>query len=216
MNPIPELSEGFLGREDDLTQILEGVRGHRVVTVTGLGGIGKSEIAKAVARAASGQDWTADGVFYVDLQGATDASLVGGTIISNLALSPNKPIPNQLAQRSLFVLDDLYQAVVADRKGIQDLVRALYDSAAPAHFLLTSREPIGVIGVENLCTLGRLLPPHDVNLFRNVAEGFGYKWQNGDRERLTTLLEQLDGYPLAIMIAANRLRDASLETLLRR
>lgn len=216
LNPIPELSEHFFGREEDVKQILERVRDHRVVTVTGLGGIGKSEIVKAVARAANGQDWAADGAFYIDLKAAADATLVKGTIISKLELDPNKQISNQLAGRRLYVLDDLFQALVADRKGVQEFVRALYDSASPSHFLLTSREPVGVPGVENPSPLGRLLPPHDATLFRSVTEAFGYKWQDGDKERLATLLEQLDGYPLAIMIAANRLSDVSLETLLRR
>jgi tetratricopeptide (TPR) repeat protein len=215
-NPIPASSEHFLGREDDLKQILELVRGHRVVTVSGLGGIGKSEMAKAVARATSGEGWTVEGVFYIDLQSASDTNLVKSTLKSNLALDPNKPISNQLAGRRLYLLDDLYQALVGDRKGIQEFVRDLYTNAENAHFLLTSREPLGVIGVENLCPLGRLLPPHDANLFRSVAEASGYKWQDGDTERLATLLQQLDGYPLAIMIAANRLSDVSVETLLRR
>ncbi len=213
---VPEVSEHFLGREEDLNRILEQLRLHRVVTLTGIGGIGKSEMGKAVARAAEGQDWTTDGVFYVDLQATTDTNLVKGTLISAFALNPDKPIPGQLAGNRLYVLDDLYQTLVGDRKGLTDFVRALHDSAAPSHFLLTSREPIGVVGVENPCPLGRLLPPHDTNLFRKVADGFGYKWRDGDTEKLTTLLEQLDGYPLAIMIAANWLSDSHLEIILRR
>jgi tetratricopeptide (TPR) repeat protein len=215
-SPIPDVSEHFVGREEDLQHILERLRRHRVVTVTGIGGMGKTEIAKAVAQAAAGQDWTADGVSYIDLQNATDASLVRGMIVSNLGLDAKEPIPKQIAGRRLYVLDDVYQAQVGDLKGIQELVRTLYDSAAPSHFLLTSRERLGVPGVESAFPLGRLQPPHDGDLFRSVADDLGYEWQSGDTERLTTLLEHLDGYPLAIMIGANWLGDARLEILLRR
>jgi len=215
-NPLPELRENFLGREEDLRQILERVRGHRVVTITGLGGIGKSEMAKAVARASAGREWTADGVFYVDLQAASNADSARDAIISNLELDPEKPIPKQLARPCLYVLDDVYQALVGDLSAMQGFVQSLYDSAPPAHFLLTSREPIGVPGIEHPFPLGRLLPPHDANLFRSIAEGFGHNWLAGDADRTVSLLQQLDGYPLAITIAANRLRDVPLETLLRR
>jgi len=213
---FPEVTEHFLGREEDLKRTLDQVRLHRVVTLTGIGGIGKSELAKAVARAAEGQEWTTGGVFYVDLQATTDTNLVKSTLASALALKPDKPIPDQLAGNRLYVLDDLYQALVGDRKGLPDFVRALHDSAAPSHFLLTSRQPIGLPGVENPWPLGRLLPPHDVDLFRKVADGFGYKWREDDTKNLSTLLEQLDGYPLAIMIAANWLSDLNLEIILRR
>jgi tetratricopeptide (TPR) repeat protein len=217
---IPELSEHFIGRDDDLKRVLDQVGRHRVVTITGIGGMGKSQLAKAVARAAEAQEWAAGGVYYVDLQAITDANLVKTSLTPyakpKAGEPAGEPIPGQLAAHRLYVLDDVYQALVRDRKGIQDLVRALHDGAAPAHFLLTSREPVGVLGVEHPCPLGRLMPPHDEHLCRKVADGVGYRWRDGDADKLAALLEQLDGFPLAIEIAANWLCDSSLDIILKR
>src|SRR5262249_42106883 len=132
---IPEVSEHFLGRDDDLERVLEQVRRHRVVTLTGMGGIGKSEMAKSVARAAEREGWTADGVLYVDLQATTDTATVKSTLVASLALKPERAIADQLTGRRLYVLDDLYQALVEDRQGIQAFVRGLYDADSATHFL---------------------------------------------------------------------------------
>jgi tetratricopeptide (TPR) repeat protein len=73
------------------------------------------------------------------------------------------------------------------------------------------------LGVESPFLLDRLLPPHDVDLFRKLAEDdYDYRWRDGDEERLDALLSKLDGYPLAITIAANWLDGSTLETILKR
>jgi tetratricopeptide (TPR) repeat protein len=213
---LPAISEYFTGREEDLKRVLGLVSRYRIVTLTGIGGIGKSELAKAVARAADGQEWAADGVFYLDFQAIINTTGVRSTLITSFGLDPRKDIPEQLTGNRLYVLDDLYQALLQDRHGIQDFLRGLHDRSARAHFLLTSREPVGLPGMERPCPLERILPPHDADLFRKLAEEYGYKWSDGDEQRLTALLSQLDGYPLAITICANWLDGSRLDIILKR
>jgi len=196
---LPAINEYFTGREEDLKRVLALVSRYRIVTLTGVGGIGKSELAKAAAHAADRQEWAADGVFYADLQAAIDTPAVVSTLktltdnesdTSNLPgevkpgkqvrptdVEPEKDISKLLAGRRLYVLDDVYQALLGDRRGIQRLLRSLHDRAVPTHFLLTSREPVGLPGMERPYPVDRLLPPHDADLFRKLAKEYGYKWR---------------------------------------
>jgi predicted ATPase len=92
----------------------------RFVTLTGLGGIGKSELARAVAHAARGREWAAEGVLYVDLQSATSASLAQERLCTKLKIQPAADaaaLAQQLGGHRLYVLDDLHQALVKDRRG---------------------------------------------------------------------------------------------------
>jgi len=218
---LPSVSDNFTGRDAEVERVLGRLGLKRVVTLTGLGGIGKSEMARAVAHAARGQEWAAEGVLYVDLQSATSANEAQVRLRTDLGLQPAADaaaLARQLGGNRLYVLDDLHQALVKDRRGVQALVRALHDYAAPARFLLTSRDLVGVSGgMESAFPLDRLPPPHDAELFRKLAEGDGYEWRDDDEEqRLPDLLRDLDGYPLAITIAASLLYGgSSLQTVVR-
>ena len=215
---LPAVSSQFIGRDADVQSILEKSRRHRVVTITGLGGIGKSELAKAVARAAVGQEWAVEGVEYVDLQNATSAHAASDAVRNALELQPAaefRAFAEQLRRRKLYVFDDLYQAGVKDQTGLQEWIGALHLYAEPARFLLTHRHLDGPPGVEVPYPLDRLLSPYDKQLFEALAQGYNYQRQPGDGERLDTLLGHLDGYPLALTIAANMLHGSSLENILR-
>jgi non-specific serine/threonine protein kinase len=208
---LPVVNDNFTGRDDDVKRVLEQLSHHHIVTITGLGGIGKSELAKVVAHAAGGEEWAADGMQYIDLQAMTDASAVMTALVAGLGL--HRPanivaLAQQLSGRRLYVHDDLYQALVNDGEGVWTVVEALYQYAKPAHFLLTCREWVGEPAETNLLPLDKLLSPHDAILFRKLADACHYKWHEGDEERLKALLRErdgLDGYPLAINIAANLL-----------
>src|SRR5262249_7817151 len=147
-------------------------------------------------------------------QSTTDANAIVSTLVTGLGLQPTAHsvvLAQQLGGRSLYVLDDLYQALVKDRRGGQALVRALYDHSSPACFLLTSRELVGIPGTEHSSSLASLLPPHDPNLFRRLAAPSNYTGRGGDEKRLTSLLHCLGGYPPALSLAAHLPHDSSLE-----
>jgi len=216
---IPVITPNFVGRETDVERILERLRSHRIVTIWGLGGMGKSEMAKAVARRAQEQRWPEEGVRYIDLQSATDAAGILSTLTFRLGLQPTSDLTvfaRELSGNFLYVLDDVYQAMQEDHAGVLGLVRALHDYAGPATFLLTSRELVGLPNVENAFPLDTLQPPYDEQLFRELAEDASYRWQQGDDERLQTLLHALEGYPLAITLAAYLLNEMTLEMVLGR
>jgi hypothetical protein len=192
---------------------------YRVITITGVGGIGKSELAKAIADEACEQAWAGDGVHYVDLQSATNSDAIVSALVTGLGLQPVTNVgalAQQLSGRHLYILDDCYQALSNDRRRVQVLVRTLHDYTSPARFLFTSRELVGIPDREHPYPLDRLPSPYDADLFRAVAQSVRYVWRSGDKERLATLLRDLDGYPLALVLAAHLLYDSSLDGVLKR
>jgi tetratricopeptide (TPR) repeat protein len=214
---VPSVTDNFVGREAERDRVLALLERCAIVTLTGIGGIGKSELAKNVAHVASVQDWAADGVRYFDLQGTTSADSVIGALVIAMRLESGSQmdvLARQLSGRRLYVLDDISQALISDRKGIRELIRALHDYAQPARFLITSRELIGLPGVESFLRMDGLLPPSDVILFHRIADDCGYKWEPGDEGRLEKLLAELEGYPLALTLAGNLLGASSLTAVL--
>lgn len=208
--PVPASSPNFLGRDDEVVQILEKLHTKRLVTLFGVAGIGKSECARAVARRASSHSWAATGVHYIDLQSATNTAEVAAIIRAAHELvgtAKGPAIGTSLRGPFLHVLDDVQQALTGDAKNLRALLRELHDYSDPARFLVTSRTPLGIPGLETKIPLGRLKPPHDVVLAKQLLRFFGYDMQPGDDDRLRKLLESLDGIPLAMVNATSRMQD---------
>lgn len=218
MPPLPVVRSDFVGRGADVRGALDALATRRVVTLLGLGGIGKSECARAVAREAVGEAWAADGVAYIDLQSAASPTVLQEQIRVPLGLGTQlsgAALGGELRGRRLYVLDDVHQALANDVRGTRALLRALLEHSDPARFLLTNRTEVGLSDEKRL-RIGRLAPPHDQLLFRKLADGDGYQWQAGDDKMLEGFLADLDGYPLAINIAANLLHDLPLKRVVER
>ncbi|MBM3472555.1 MAG: tetratricopeptide repeat protein [Armatimonadetes bacterium] len=213
----PAPVETFVGREELIGRLCQLLREHRIVTLYGLGGVGKSEVAKAVAREAARQNWPSEGVCYADLQSATDAHGAAAEIQVRLGLDPvatPADLAHSLRADRLHILDDLFLAQANDPAGVRALVRALHEHGGAARFLLTSREAIGVPGIEHAEPVPVLTAAHADTLFRTEARLCGYEWRAGDDERCGELLAELGGWPLAIVLAARQLDAYSLDTLL--
>ena len=254
----------FVGREAELRQVAELLGAHRLVTLTGPGGAGKTRLAVEAARA----ELTAapDGVWLVELAPVTDPAEVTSAVLSALGLreqslayaarplrlSPEAALPaDELArllaalagQRMLLVLDNC-EHLVAAAAALADRVLA---ACPQVRIMATSREPLNITG-EALWTVGPLtLPPDpaatsvypertvvtsvrpgqplpDVADFASVelltqrarAVVPGFEVTQDNAPAVAAICRALDGMPLAIELAAARLRTMAPEQVVAR
>jgi predicted ATPase len=214
----------FVGRDAELTQLREAVRSSRLVTLTGPGGAGKSRLAVEAA-AALGEDHR-DGAWLVELDGVAGSGGVAAAAATALgagaaavpgaqpAGSATELIVRHLAGRSLVVVLDNCEHVIGEAAALAGTLAG----AVPGLLLIaTSREPLGVPG-EVLLPVGSLAPLAAVELFvdraRAVRPSFGPDGPAG--EVIEDICRRLDGLPLAVELAAARLRVLPLATLAER
>jgi predicted ATPase/class 3 adenylate cyclase len=220
---LPAFPTAFVGRHDDLSALLERLEGARLVTITGPGGTGKTRLAIEAARAEAGG--YADGVTFVDLSATTDPMIVCHDIAAALGLQPSgrDPVWDAIAERlrdqtALLILDNFEQVLNAALE-----VGGLLAGAPGLTVLATSREALGIRG-EHLYPLSPLGvregggQSEAVMLFVDRARAIDPAFEP-DEETLVTVAEicaRLDGMPLAIELAASRLRAISVTELLAR
>jgi len=144
---LPAPTSRFIGREQELREIRQRLLEHRLVTLTGAGGTGKTRLA---LHAATGElDRFADGVWLIELAPLTRAELVGETIAKVLAL-PETPDPSPLERLCAF-LQAKHLLLVADNcEHVLDecarVLALLLARCPPLRLLATSREPLGISG----------------------------------------------------------------------
>lgn len=217
--PVPLAS--FVGREDELRRVGELLTGSRLVMVTGPGGVGKTRLAVEAALR------LADDVRLVEFDRVTTGAEVPQAVLTALGLrdgslrqatgpDPAERLLAALADQRLLLLFDNCEHVVTD---VARLAARLLQGCPGLRILATSRQALGITG-EALCPLpGLATPPPDtpttdardyaaVRLFvvrgRDVAPGFSLDETNvADVVRICRML---DGLPLAIELAAARLR----------
>src|SRR3984957_5205213 len=214
---LPKSLTSFVGREAELTQIREILTGNRLVTLTGAGGAGKTRLAIQVAGQLSGE--FDDGVWYVDLAPITDPELVSVTAARALGL------PDQLGRSTMdtltrFVADRQMLVVLDNCEHLLDasaaLVNALLGAAPGLTLLTTSREPIGVPGEVSWRVPSLSLADEAIELFidraRRARPDFTLSADNA--VAVGEICVRLDGLPLAIELAAARVRALSLAEIL--
>lgn len=214
----------FIGREAALRSLADALSRARLVTVLGPPGTGKTRLVKehALSLLASG-DAPPGGVFFCDLSEATTATGVLARIAQALGVDPGQSPPEDEARRrigdalrvrppTLVLLDNYEQLVRCAASVVGDLLRA---APAETRFLVTSRERLGLPG-ESLFDLGPLSLPDDpgrhdaeaVLLFVERARAASHSFQPSEASLRTIakLCHLLDGLPLAIELAAARVR----------
>src|SRR5205085_2867263 len=144
---LPEDLTSLIGREREEREVSELLSSHRVVSLVGVGGVGKTRLALSVAGATLAD--FPDGVWLVELGPITDGELVPAAVAATvgLAVSPRRPIIETLitgfgSSRVLLVLDNCEHLVQACAELVERLVRA----CAQVRVVATSREPLGVPG----------------------------------------------------------------------
>jgi predicted ATPase/DNA-binding SARP family transcriptional activator len=220
---LREQVSSFVGRDVELGQLREAIGSSRLVTLTGPGGAGKTRLA--VEAAAALREEHPDGAWLVELASVAAADQVALAAASALeatapfsgaapAGSRTELIVRHLAGRSLVIVLDNCEHVIGEAAALAD---ALLGSVPGLRLIATSREPLGIPG-EVLVPVGGLARSAAVELFveraRAVRPGFLADGQAGDE--VEDICRRLDGLPLAVELAAARLRALPLATLAER
>jgi non-specific serine/threonine protein kinase len=227
MHNLPAQLSSFIGRGAELAAVRALVAGARLVTLTGAGGAGKTRLA--LQAAAGLLDGTGDGVWFADLAPLGHPDLVAVTVanVLGVSLEPGRPALKSLVEavggRSLLlVLDNCEHLVEACAELAEALLRGCPDLA----LLATSREPLSV-GGERVYRVPSLELPADgadaavvrgseaVRLLADRAAALGapVAWDERAAQMAGRICRRLDGMPLAIELAAARLRVLSASEL---
>jgi predicted ATPase/class 3 adenylate cyclase/DNA-binding CsgD family transcriptional regulator len=214
---LPVQLTSFVGRGSELTQLRELLASNRVVTLTGAGGVGKTRLAIQVAAAMATH--FGDGVWYVDLAPITDPDLVPVTVARALGL-PDQPGRSTMDTLLRFVRDRQMLVVLDNCEHLLDasaeLVTALLSGAAQLTLLATSREAVGVAGEVSWRVPSLSLADEALELFTDRARHArpDFTLTDGNAAAVGEICTRLDGVPLAIELAAARVRALSLAEIL--
>ncbi|QSE92830.1 protein kinase [Rhodococcus pseudokoreensis] len=221
----------FVGRRKELAEARKLLSASRLVTLTGIGGVGKTRLALRVATTI--RKAFDDGVRLVELGELRDGSLLGEVVAAGLGLRQRSPRPLQtlvefLEPRDmLLVLDNCEQVVDA----AADLTETVLRTCPGLRILATSRETLDVAGEAALRVRPLALPDSDtepslkslpgydaVTLFAERAATAvpGFEVTEDNAATVARICIRLDGLPLAIELAAARLRSMSPEQILER
>jgi predicted ATPase len=226
---LPERRSSFIGRRHEREAIRRALHAHRLVTLTGPGGSGKTSLAVELAREQLA-DYP-DGAWLAELAALRDPDFVAATVGHILGVSdPTRPAIDVLTaylaeRRLLLVLDNLEQLL----PDVARLVDRLLEAAVGLRVLATSREPLHIPGEQELgipplelpdfsTPPGKVRTADAVRLFveraRSVDAHFTLTIAN--REAVMHLVRRLDGLPLAIELAAARAKVLSPGEMLQR
>jgi predicted ATPase len=202
----------FIWRESEVAELQAVVKADRLVTLTGVGGVGKTRLAVEVAGQLA--DEFPDGVWFFELAAVTDSEAVPDAVAAVLGISqqPGKTVAESVASalegRSRLLVFDNCEHVV---DSVADLVEAILAASATVTILATSREGLGV-SEEQLWRVPSLdvnsgTESAAVNLFVDRAQSvvdFSLA-QPGEADAVVEICRRLDGIPLAIELAASRM-----------
>lgn len=227
---LPAPFSELVGREGDVATLLAWLDGgvRRLVTLVGPGGIGKSRLALEVARLAQDRF---DRVTFIALEHVRDPEKVLPAVARELGVrgGGDRPLTELLAiaragRRDLLVLDNFEQVLAA-----APLLSSLLTELPGATFLVTSRarlrlrgeyvfdvDPLGVLPEPATASLREILDTPSVQLFQERAQAADPRFRvtADNAEHVALLCRALDGVPLALELAAARIRALPPATIL--
>ncbi len=228
---LPLALKSFVGRERELDEIIALVRDHRLVTLAGAGGLGKTETALQVGRAPNDSAGTA--VCFVALASVSDPALVVTAIASVLGVQevPNRPLLETLVaylkNKIVLLIFDNCEHVITEAAIIAEKILS---SCPRVRILATSRESLRVPGEQSYRLPSLSVPSPEaalqiraidaaaygaIVLFTDRARAVDHQFALTDENAPTIaeLCRHLDGIPLAIELAAARVDQLSVKTL---
>ncbi|HET6275671.1 MAG TPA: helix-turn-helix domain-containing protein [Candidatus Cybelea sp.] len=228
---LPLSLTSFVGREVELDDVARLVREHRLVTLTGAGGIGKTQTASHVGTALSGTGEAV--VCFVALAPIGDSALVVAAIASTLRIQevPNRPLFETLTaflrNKALLLILDNCEHVIMEAATVAG---ALLAGCPRVRLLATSREPLRIAGeytyrlpslsVPTPATTPRLSPAKALSfgaivLFSDRARAVDHRFSltNRNAPAVAAICRHLDGIPLAIELAAARVNVLPVQAI---
>ncbi|MFE4964416.1 ATP-binding protein [Streptomyces sp. NPDC056660] len=212
---LPAALTTFVGRRQEAAEVRRALGTARLLTLTGVGGVGKTRLALEVAAAsasasASAADF-ANGVWLVELApllaAHTTATALG---VPDLGARPviEQPAAFLTHRGPLIVLDNCEHLVDA----CAEMSQTLLPASPGLRILTTSRRALGTFG-EHVFTVPPLMPRDAVELLRDRTAAIRpeFKITDGNHTQVLRLRESLDGLPLAIELAASRLQTLSVD-----
>ncbi|MEV0093797.1 NB-ARC domain-containing protein [Streptomyces sp. NPDC050738] len=210
----------LVGRQAEMAQVERALRSGPLVTLVGVGGVGKTRIAQsAVGRL---RPEFRDGAWWVSLSGVHDGETLAHAVAEALPLADRTTAPvtdvlaHYLAGRNLLLVLDTCEHLTQE---IRPLVERLTEAAPGLRILATSRTPLGTSVAEEVLTVEPLSVPEAgqgaeadsmVLLAVRACDAVpGFKVDETNRSDLERLCRRLEGLPLAIVLAAARLREFS-------
>ncbi|MGO8937416.1 MAG: ATP-binding protein, partial [Mycobacterium sp.] len=203
----------FIGRESEVAELQAAVKAHRLVTLTGVGGVGKTRLATEVAARLA--DEFPDGVWFFELAAVTDPAAVPDAVAAVLGITqqPGKTLADSVAvalegRVRLLVFDNCEHLLDA----AADLIEAILAASATTKIVATSREGLGIAD-EQLWPVPSLdvaagIDSAAVSLFVERAQAVSPRFSVTNAEEAAAVVEicrRLDGIPLAIELAASRM-----------
>lgn len=224
---LPVRLTSFVGRERELDLLATSLASARLVTLVGPGGAGKTRLATEAAVRHSA--YHRGHVWFVPLASVRDAGDVTGAVLAALGSLDMRLLNSTSSLQPLDALDRIAE-LVGSSEGLllldncehlvgaaAELAHELLTRAPNLRILATSREPLAITG-ELLCQLGPLETPEAMRLFaeRAAAVRPGFALDGASLEPVKEICRRLDGMPLALELAAARLRSMSPEQIARR
>ena len=226
---LPISLTSFVGREKDVERVKQSLAGHCLVSLIGVGGIGKTRLSQQVGRQVFEE--YANGVWLVELASLNDPALIPQTVATVLGIQPqsNRPTIEILiqvlrAKTTLVILDNCEHLLDA----CAQLVDRLLKSCPHLKILATSREALGVSGeslfmvsplalpdVQRIETPEKLGEYESLRLFKERAQlvQIDFALTTDNVSSVAQICSRLDGIPLAIELAAARANIMQLEEI---
>ena len=210
----------FIGRESEVAELQAAVKAHRLVTLTGVGGVGKTRLALEVAARLA--DEFPDGVWFFELAAVADPAAVPDAVAAVLGIiqQPGKSVANSVAAAlegrvRLLVFDNCEHVLDA----AAEMIEAILTRSATVKILATSREGVRVADeqlwpVPSLDVLAGVdSPAATLFLQRAAAVAPGISLTGAEAGAVVEICGRLDGIPLAIELAASRMQSMTVTEL---
>jgi len=210
---LPAQLTSFVGRHAEMAEVSQSVTDNRLVTLTGAGGAGKTRLAVEVAAQLVTE--FGDGLWYIDLAPITNPAVVTVTVAHTLGL------PDQTGRSTMDTLlrfiSDRHMLLLLDNcehllDSCGELAVKLLGGCPRLTVLTTSREPIGIAGEVTWRVPSLALEDEAIELFTDRAQRArpNFRVTADDAGLVQEICRRLDGMPLAIELAAARVRALSL------